>query len=154
MSKLNKSRVQELIQAYGANPKRWPQQERQAGQAWLEENPIDTGILLTDAHSLEQALNTIHSPSGDISLLQARILKLATKTAQDSASYENAGYETAPRVIAAWKTVAAVLVLSTGMGFGIGQVAAADTSYTDAETLFSVSMQSEYSETDLYGEGL
>ena len=153
MSKLNKSRVQELIQSYGANPKRWPQAEQQAGAAWLEDNPALAQKLLADAHTLDQALNTVHATTGGTALLQARILRAAISTAQEGVANAVAANDTAPTVFSSWKAAAAVLLLTTGMGFGIGQVAAADTSYASAEALLSISMQSEYVEADLYGDG-
>lgn len=153
MSKLNKSRVLELIRSYGADPKRWPQAERQAGQTWLAENPASAKELLADATDLDQVLNTVAAPTSDTALLQARILRAAQNMAQDGASYGIAANDTAATVFSAWKAIAATLVLTTGMGFGVGQVATADTSYASAEALLSLSMQSDYAETDLYGEG-
>lgn len=157
MSKLNKPkklglRILELIRSYGANPKRWPQAERQAGKAWLDDNPLDAQKLLKEASALDQALNSLSEPVGDTTLLQARILKAARNTAQDGASHAVAANDVTPSVFSAWKAVAATLVLTTGMGFGIGQLAAADTSYASAEALLSISMQSDYVEADLYGD--
>jgi hypothetical protein len=173
MSKLNKPRALELVRSYGANPKRWPQTERQAGVAWLDENPFAAQNLLADAHSLDQVLNTLPAPARDTTLLQARVLKAAKNTAQGGAAQDGAAQDgaaqdgvahgvaandaaPAPRisnVLSTWKAVAATLVFATGMGFGIGRVAAADTSYASAEALLSMSMQSDYVEADLYGDG-
>lgn len=153
MSELNKSRVQDLVLSYGANPKRWPQADQQAGAAWLEDNPALAQKILAEAHMLDQVLDTAHIPAGDTALLQARILRAAQNTVQDGVTNGLAANDIASSQFSAWKTAAAVLVLTTGMGFGIGQVAAADTSYESAEALLSVSMQSEYVEADLYGDG-
>jgi len=157
MSKLSKSRVRELTQSYGANPKRWPHAERQAGQKWLDDNPVVAQELLADAKALDQALNTVPALTGDTALLQARILRAAKNTAQDDTTHDIAANDAAfilriPNALSAWKAVAATLVLTTGVGFGIGRVAAADTSYASAEALLSVSMQSDYIEADLYGD--
>ena len=152
MSKLNESRVRELIQSYGASPMRWPQVERQLGQAWLEDNPAKALKLLAGATALDVALNTLQTPASDTALLQARILGAAKKAAQDGVFSDIAANDIAPTVFSVWKAVAATLVLATGMGFGIGQVAAADTSYASAEALLSISMQSGYVETDLFGD--
>jgi len=153
MSKLNTSRVRELICSYGANPMRWPETERQAGRAWLEGNPAVAQKLLAGALVLDQALDTAHAPTGDTVLLQARILRVAKNTVQDNTGHQLAANDTTPTVLSTWKTAAAVLVLTAGMGFGIGQ-AAADTSYASAEALLSMSMQSGYVEADLYGDEL
>ncbi len=159
MSKINKSKVLELVSFYGADLKRWPSTQRQAGQIWLDKNPALAQEILADAIILEQALNTISAPASNTILLQARILREVTHTAQEGIPYEIAANDTAPTlqaltVFSAWKAVAATLLLTTGMGFGIGQVAAADTSYVSAEALLSISMQSGYAETDLYGDGV
>jgi len=159
MSKLSKSRMRELIRSYGANPKRWPHAERQAGQIWLDGNAAKVPELLADAKALDRALNTVPAPTGGTELLQARILYAAKSTAQDGTSQDVAANDTAPilrtsNVFSAWKAVAATLVLTTGIGFGIGRVAAADTSYASAEALLSMSMQSDYIEADLLGDGV
>ena len=153
MSKLNKSRVLELMQSYGANPKLWPKVERQAGEAWLEDNPVAAEKILAEANALDQILDTMNAPTGDTTLLQARILKTAENIPQDGVTILQVANDASPTVLSSWKAVAATLVLATGMGFGIGQVAAADTSYDSAEALLSLSMQSDYAEADLFGEG-
>jgi len=153
MSKLNKSRVLELMQSYGANPKRWPKVERQAGEAWLEDNPFSAEKILAEANALDQILDTASAFANDTALLQARILKTAENIPQDGVAILQAANDATPTILSSWKAVAATLVLATGMGFGIGQVAAADTSYDSAEALLSLSMQSDYAEADLFGEG-
>lgn len=150
MSNLNKARMRELIQSYGADTRRWPEAERQSGQAWLTSHPKVVQKLLADAQNLDQMLDMMHQPASDTSMLKARILKVAEHTEQNSIA---ANDSSAPSRLASWKSVAATLVLTTGIGFGIGQVAAADTSYASAEALLSISMQSDYDEIDLYGDG-
>ena len=153
MSKLNKSRVLELIQSYGANPKRWPKAEQRAGEAWLEDNPVAAEKILAEANALDQILDTASAFANDTALLQARILKASENIPQDGVATLQAANDASPTILSSWKAVAATLVLATGMGFGIGQVAAADTSYDSAEALLSLSMQSDYAEADLFGEG-
>jgi len=159
MSQMNQIRVQELINAYGADSNRWPESERQAGQAWLAEHEMDAKAdarkLLADAEVLDQMLGTISRPISDTSLLQARIMKAAQGTAQDGGVSIQTANDSVPMPakLASWKSVAATLILTTGIGFGIGQAAAADTSYASAEALLSISMQSDYDEVDLYGDG-
>ena len=156
MLQINAIRVQELVSAYGADTNRWPETERQAGQAWLTDNPGKARKLLAEAETLDTFLDTASAPISDTSLLQARILKAAQNTAQDEATNTQAANDITamPSKLANWKSVAATLILTTGIGFGIGQAAAADTSYASAEALLSISMQSDYLETDLYGDGL
>ncbi len=157
MSKMNQNRIQELINAYGADTHRWPQTERQAGQAWLADFPDKSQKLLAEADALDQILDAAPTSASDISFLQARILKAAQNTPQDGISAVMVVNDTAPmpaktNMLASWKSVAATLMLTTGIGFGIGQAAAADTNYASAEALLSISMQSDYGEADLFGD--
>lgn len=159
--RVSQKRIQELISAYGAGTDRWPDAERQAGQAWLAGNRGKAQKLLADAQALDLLLDRAPAPASDTSLLQARILKAAQNTAQDGipaviAANDGASISANPNLLASWKSVAATLVLTisigVGTGFGIGQAAAADTRYASAEALLSISMQSDYDETDLFGE--
>lgn len=152
MSRIDEIRVQELVIAYGADAERWPEVERQVGQAWLADNPDRARKLLAEAEALEHMLDIADHLVSDTSLLQARILKAAQSTRQDEVAGILAANDSVPIAskLANWKSVAATLLLTTGIGFGIGQAAAADTSYASAEALLSISMQSDYDETDLY----
>jgi len=97
-----------------------------------------------DKQKLQELLEAGRKPDTDISLLQARILKTAKQTPQDNptagASYTN---------IASWKSIAATLVLTTGLGFGFGQMNTTNTDYLSAEALLSLSIASDYDETGL-----
>ena len=155
MPKMNKIRIAELIQSYGADSKRWPQIEQQIGQNWLAKHPEKVQKLLTEARTLDQILGTELHTASDTSLLQARILRAAQNTVQDNIASTVPANDSLPVLskLANWKSVAATLILTTGIGFGVGQVAAANTTYASAEALLSISMQGEYAEADLYGEG-
>ncbi|MBL4853917.1 MAG: hypothetical protein JKY25_06720 [Robiginitomaculum sp.] len=97
---------------------------------------------------IQELLKAGRKPDTDMSLLQVRILKSAKQTPQDGlstgASYTN---------FASWKSVVATLILTTGIGFGLGQfqgqAASENTDYLSAEALLSFSIASDYDETGL-----
>lgn len=156
MSKTNEKRVRDLISAYGVDSKRWPETERLVGQAWLVDNPDKARKLLAEAEVLDQFLDIASAPISDTSLLYARILKVAQSTSQDDVANTLAANDgiLISSKLANWKSIAATLILTTGIGFGIGQAAAVDTAYASAEALLSLSMQGGYDESDLYGDEL
>ncbi len=101
-----------------------------------------------------ELLDKGRKPDADISLLQARILKTAMQTPQDSplvrAPYINIeNWNIAGWNIAGWKSIAATLMLTTGIGFGLGQVDNENTAYASAEALLSMSLVNDYDETGL-----
>lgn len=156
---MNAVRLQELVDAYGAQSARWPDDERQAAKIWLSQNPDAAEAILQPADILDQFLDANISNITGTTFLQARILKAAKSTEQDEIivtvpANNGAQILTQTSLLTSWKAVAATLIITTGLGFGIGQIAAADTDYTSAEALLSASMQSDYDELDLSGEEL
>jgi len=151
MPKMDKTRLQELINAYGVHPNRWPETERRAGQIWLAENPSNAQALWAEEKALDKLLDSARHSDVDNALLHARILNLAQNMQQE----HNIRANDRPTIfakLASWQSIAATLLLTTGIGFGIGQAASADTRLVSAEALLSLSMQSPYDEIDLYGE--
>ncbi len=156
---MNTQRLREIVGAYGAQPARWPDGERKAAQIWLKQNPDKADSILEDAMSFDQVLDSAAHIPHDVSLLQARILKAAQNTKQDAKpntapANDRILGQAKPAALSYWKSIAATLIMATGLGFGIGQIAAADTNYMSAEALLALSMQSGYDELDLSGEGL
>jgi len=97
---------------------------------------------------LEELLQAGRKPDTDISLLQARILKAALQTPQDEprSKFRRRTHYTN---IANWKSIAATLILTTGIGFGLGQMRTNNTNYLSAEALLSLSIASDFDETGL-----
>ncbi|WP_168790722.1 hypothetical protein [Paraburkholderia aromaticivorans] len=46
-------RFQQIVEAYGAEPRRWPQQERAAAQAWAQSHRAEADALLTEAAGVD-----------------------------------------------------------------------------------------------------
>ncbi len=100
----------------------------------------------------EKKLNALlaagRTPDADISLLRARILKAALDTPQDG--HKDSRVLPIPyKNFAVWKSIAATLILTTGIGFSFGQTANENTAYASAEALLSMSFNSDYDETNL-----
>ena len=51
-------RFLQIVDAYGADPRRWPQQERAAAQAWAALHRAEADAVLTDAAGLDAWLAT------------------------------------------------------------------------------------------------
>lgn len=46
-------RFQQIVEAYGAEPRRWPQPERAAAQAWAQSHRAEADALLAQAASVD-----------------------------------------------------------------------------------------------------
>jgi len=69
-------RFQQIVDAYGADPRRWPQHERAAANAWAASNRTQADVWLAQAGHLDAWLSTDEVPPPDASL-QQRILASA-----------------------------------------------------------------------------
>jgi len=71
-------RFERLIEAYGADPKRWPAEEREAARALAHANAERCGPLLETAHELDLAMDC--APVGAPSLaLRERVIEAAPR---------------------------------------------------------------------------
>ena len=69
---MNRERFEQIVAAYGADPRRWPQAERAAAEAFAAAN-TDAAALMADEVGLDRMLDhAAHVP--DTSALSARIL--------------------------------------------------------------------------------
>lgn len=104
---MTQERFIEILEAYGADPARWPEAEREAADAYARAHPD----LVADALAVEAALDSALGPADaeTSALLEARIMKSVPAPA--------AGRMPAWRIAGA--IAAAVLVaVSVGMGTG------------------------------------
>jgi len=58
---MTQSRFAALVEAYGADPERWPAAERDAAVCWLASNPA-AQALRAEASSLDRAMGTFELP--------------------------------------------------------------------------------------------
>jgi len=68
---MTEDRVLELIEAYGAEPMGWPEDERDAARALLEANPEAFAEALTVARALDEALAIDVAPEPPAQLADA-----------------------------------------------------------------------------------
>jgi hypothetical protein len=54
---MTSERFAELVEIYGAEPRRWPQAQRQAAIAFTEDHPEETATILETARNLDEALD-------------------------------------------------------------------------------------------------
>ena len=149
---MTQHRFRKIIQAYGSKPHNWPPQERRAAEKFAQAHPALCADIIAAQTKLDALLDMAVKPQMDTTLLAARILKTAKNTAQDHLATEANDHPLQPNKTSMptpWKSIAATLVLTTGMGFGLGQAAAANTSFDTAQSLLSLSMQDGYNEDEL-----
>ncbi|WP_300551870.1 hypothetical protein [Maricaulis sp.] len=116
---MNRERMQDILEAYGADPARWPEAERDAAQDFLLDHPE----ILAEAHALEAELDALlEMPDPQPSeLLQHRILKSLPQ----------------PGLVWGWRApvaAAAALVIGVFAGFAGGYVAPQG---SDAEAIYA-----------------
>ena len=69
-------RFHQIVKAYGADPRRWPMQERATAQAWAQSHRAEADAVLSDAAGLDAwlAADKIDPPGA---ALQQRIVERA-----------------------------------------------------------------------------
>jgi len=143
---MTENRFREIIDAYGAHDKRWPESERKRAHAFRSDNPRLAAQICEGQLSVDTALDSATKPDTDSALLMARILKQAQSIPQTGTRANNSPAAARRRIGAPpWKSLAATLILSTGMGFGIAQAAASASVMTQAEALLAANSDAAYS---------
>jgi hypothetical protein len=105
------TRLAELLEAYGAEPQRWPDPERATAQSLLQSDPRAAELQLA-ARLLDDQLDMfeVAEPSAH---LQARVLEIPIRHAPAPAHSSFAGW------FAGWRLVALAL-LPCALGFASG----------------------------------
>ncbi|MFL9961776.1 hypothetical protein PQR02_11855 [Paraburkholderia sediminicola] len=69
-------RFHQIVDAYGADPRRWPMQERAAAQAWAQSHRAEADAMMSDAAGIDAwlAADKIDPPGA---ALQQRIVERA-----------------------------------------------------------------------------
>ncbi len=156
---IDAEKFQNLADTYGADIKRWPEPYRVLAAEFFSTHQPDAQRILQEARELDMLLDLATKPDNNNVVLRERIF---SKINQDGTLGANSDYPMeipandtisgpGPNRRPPWKAIAATLVLTTGLGFGAGQLAAAKPGYSDAEVLLSLSMTSQYSESDFTG---
>lgn len=104
---MTQERFIEILEAYGADPARWPEAEREAAEAYARAHPD----LVADALAIEAELDAALGPAEveASALLEARIMKSMPRPATGGLpSWRIAG------------AVAAALLVAVSVGMGTG----------------------------------
>ena len=145
---MDMARYEAILAAYGSDSRRWPDEERSAALAYQAANSQSAKAALAEPKVLDDALATAAHPANDLTFLKAKILREATAADRlpQGANTHTPLPMRAKR--AGWRSIAATLILTTGIGFTAGQVAAAQSDLETAETLLSISVPSDYVQED------
>ena len=96
-----------IISAYGADPERWPPEERKALERWLSDHPVQAASLdpaLAGERALDDLLSAAAEPGPRPELAAAIEARLAHESRSASS----------PR----WAALAAAVTLAIGLGAG------------------------------------
>ncbi len=121
---MNRERFEQLLDAYGADPKRWPSSERAAAEAYAQAHAAEAAVLLREARGLDAAMDAARETVKPDPARVAAILAKAPKPA--------AGVPQAAR----W-ALAACAVLGVTLGYGGGLMA--PTAMADDEAYYLAS---------------
>lgn len=73
---MNRDRMQAILDAYGVDAKRWPEDERVAAQAWSESHAEDFATMAREAAALDAVLAFDVRDGVDDAALAARVLAM------------------------------------------------------------------------------
>jgi len=118
---VNEERFKTLLDAYGADPARWPQEEREAALAWQRDNSVIAQSWIDEALAIDALLDTV-SEAERLTLEDSRSLHWRTMTllAQHMPSAEIVALK--PRVRPApviWATGIGIAACIAGALFGV-----------------------------------
>lgn len=99
---MDEKRFGELIAAFGAEPSRWPQNERAPALAFTRDHPEIAARLRKEAEALDGLLEAARTAPPPTRLEQAILAAAQAET----------------RFAPSWARLAAVLALSAGLGLG------------------------------------
>ena len=79
-------RFHQIVEAYGADPRRWPQQERAAAQAWAQSHRAEADALLAEAAGVDAWLAADKVEPPDAALQSASLEQRAGAAAGGAAA--------------------------------------------------------------------
>jgi len=124
---LTMERFTAILKAYGSEPSRWPEEERDAAMQFISENPHSTSLQATAAE-LDQLLDSVEI-SAPSNRLYGSILSLVAKTSQTEVIDRLLDWlfpTSSQSLLWLWRPVIAVtLPLAVGFILGAGTVTSA-----------------------------
>jgi hypothetical protein len=67
---MSPERFGELVEIYGAEPRRWPQERRRAAIAFMEDHPEEAATILETARTVDAALDSYVVPGPSAKLIR------------------------------------------------------------------------------------
>jgi len=121
---MTEERFFQILEAYGADPARWPAAERDQAQGFAQARPELVAVATGDEMMLDDLLDRLDEPTPDTTLLERRLLARLPRPAMPDWMAPSA--------------VAAALLLGVCLGFASGAVTVPDDEldaiYADAFT--------------------
>ena len=137
---MNRERFEQVLAAYGADPKRWPADERAALEAYAAAN-ADAAMSLADARDIDAILDQAREPLAPNAQLASRILNAAPRKALRTVSFD---------ARARW-ALAACALLGVIAGYGGGRFAPSASS-EDTEAMALAALDAAFGDAVWYGE--
>lgn len=152
---MTKQQYQDLVSTYGVHPSRWPENLRLSALTFTQTNAKIAAKINEGEAVLDTLLDATHLPETDNDLLMARIITAAKNTSQQGFLHiETPANDHPTRFLADddmgtpmpnWKKIAATLLITMGIGFGLGQSLTVNSEYYTAETLLAFNSEAEIS---------
>ena len=116
---MNRERFEQLLEAYGADPKRWPSAERAEGEAFAQAHADDVAALLREARGLDATMDAARET---VKPDPARIAAILTRAPKPASGVPQ---------LARW-ALAACAILGVVAGYGGGLMAPTAVAEDDA----------------------
>lgn len=142
---MTKEEFETMVAQYGASPHRWPADMAGRARDFMASNTDTADRLLKSERALDALLDMANVPNVENQLLRARILRTARQTSAANTGTE--AHQTYKRP-AYWRALAATILLTTGIGFGLGQAAVTHAQSDTGEALLMASLNADYSADD------
>lgn len=147
---MNRERLQDLIDAYGSDPRCWPEGDRMAATAWMAEHADVTARLLSDAHALDAALDASPRPVVSHELRQ-RVIASAAMSPRPGVLGWLSGFAPAPPSRSLWLSGAGCAA-AVCAGVLVGQTLTGPiTADLQADAVLDQAMLADVDETELLG---
>lgn len=137
---MNRERFEQVLAAYGADPKRWPEAERAALEAYAAAN-ADASSVLAEARATDALLDAAREPLAPNPQLAARILNAAPRKAARAVSFDTR---------ARW-ALAACALLGVIAGYGGGRFAPSAPA-DDTEAMALAALDAAFGDSGWLGE--
>jgi|CXWL01.1.fsa_nt_gi hypothetical protein len=139
---MDRERFAQILDAYGADAKRWPDAERAAAQAFIAAHPADASALLGEARALDGVLDATREASAPNPALASRIMNGAPRKAARASAFGRG---------ADW-ALAACALLSVAIGYGGGMLAPR-ASAQDPDSVIVAALEMTFAEPGWSGDG-